>query len=98
MQTVIESSNPARITTTGNNVVVNGAAGLMGIFVSQASGGPTITVYDGVTAVAPSTILVNTFTPIAGSFYPMPFLVSRGINVVIGGTVDATVAWGPVTA
>lgn len=97
MQTVIESVNPARI-AAANNLIVTGAAGLMGIFVSQAATVPTITVYDGVSAAAPATILVNTFTPIAGNFYPMPFFVGRGIFIVLGGAVDATVAWGPVTA
>lgn len=97
MQTVIESANPLR-TNAANNLVVTGAAALMGIFVATASTVPTITVYDGISASAPATILVQTFTPVAGTFYPMPFFVSRGIFVVLGGAVDCTIGWGPVSA
>lgn len=95
MQTVIESCNPKRLVASGG-AAWNGAGGLMGIFVAQASGTPTITVYDG--SSASGTVLVNTFTPVAGTFYPMPFLFSVGCFVAITGTVDCTVALGPVTA
>lgn len=94
MQTVIECGNPARLTASAQ--VMAGAGGLMGIFVAQASAAPTITVYDN--TVGSGTLLVNTFTPSAGVFYPMPFLFAKGCFVVIAGTVDCTVAFGPVTA
>lgn len=96
MQTVIECGIAQRLTAAGGQVV-NGPAGLMGIFVSQASAVPTITVYDG-PSVAGGALLVNTFTPAPGQFYPMPFLVTKGIFVLLSGTVDCTVSWGPVTA
>jgi hypothetical protein len=38
---------------------------------------------------------VNTFTPIGGTFYPMPFACSTGIFVTISGTVDCTVSFIP---
>lgn len=94
MQTVIECANPARLVASGQ--VMAGAGGLMGIFVSQASAAPTIKVWDSLTAAG--AVLVNTFTPIAGTFYPMPFFFSVGLFVTISGTVDCTVGYGPVTA
>jgi hypothetical protein len=62
---------------------------LLGIFVSAASATPTITVYDsnGTATTAP---LIGTFTPVAGTFYPMYLGCSQGHYIVIGGTVTCT--------
>ncbi len=65
---------------------------VLGIFVSAASATPTITVYDDA-ATGTTTKVVDTFTPVASTWYPMPFGVASGINVVIGGTVSATVCF-----
>ena len=94
MQTVIECGAPANLTASAQ--VMAGSGGLMGIFVSQASAAPTIKVWDSLSATGK--VLVNTFTPIAGTFYPMPFLYTLGLFVTISGTVDCTVAYGPVSA
>lgn len=69
-----------------------GAQQLGGIFVSAASATPTITIYDSATTTT-TTKLVDVFTPVAGTWYSMPFTVNSGIYVVISGTVSATVAW-----
>ncbi len=58
---------------------------LSGIFVSQASGSPTLRV------VAGNGTIANTFTPVAGVFYPMPGVYRGGLTVTVGGTVDATI-------
>lgn len=76
---------------TGSGNVVPGDGILGGIFVSAASGTPTITIYDDA-ATGTTTKIVDTFTPVAGQWYPLPFAFSKGLNVVIGGTVSATVA------
>lgn len=93
MQPVIESALPKRLTSS--LAVQSGSGGLMGIFVSAASATPTIAVYDG--SSASGNLIVNTFTPVAGTFYPMPFLFSAGLFVAISGTVDCTVAYGNVS-
>ena len=72
------------------------AAGkLKGIFVSGASGTPTITVYDSAAATTTNTIL-GVFTPAAATSYILPLdgaYARYGIYVVIGGTVTATIIW-----
>lgn len=71
--------------------IKTGPTKLGGIFVTAASVTPTIKIYD-----SPDTsgnVVVNTFTPVAGTWYPLPFNLNVGCNVVIGGTVACTVAW-----
>lgn len=75
--------------TVSANVKV-GQGGMLGIFVSSASATPTITVYDDA-ATGTSTKLVDTFTPVAGTWYPLPFACANGLNVVLGGTISCTV-------
>lgn len=79
---------PKLVTASGNVRATQGA--IIGIWVSAASATPTITVYDDA-ATGTTTKIVDTFTPLASSWYPIPIGVSNGINVVIGGTVSATV-------
>lgn len=79
-----------QITASGNVCAIDGIMG--GIFVSAASATPTITVYDD-PSTGTTTKIVDTFTPVAGTFYPLPFAFSKGLNVVIGGTVSATVGF-----
>lgn len=95
MQTVIECANYTTLTSTGG-LVRSGAGGLMGIFVASASATPTITVFDSLTGTG--TQIVNVFTPVAGTFYPMPFFFGVGCFVLLSGTVTCTVGVGPVTA
>lgn len=65
---------------------------LLGIFVSAASAIPTIAVFDD-SATGTTIKLVDTFTPIAGSWYPLPFQAKKGLNIVVSGTVSATVSF-----
>ena len=80
-----------QITATGNVAPI--ASDLLGVFVSAASGTPTITVYDSATTTTTAPI-VSVFTPVAATYYPIPASASSGIYVVIGGTVSATVFFG----
>ena len=82
---VTESQNYKNITAT--TTVYTGTGGLFGIFVSSASSTPTIKVSDG------AGTLVNTFTPVAATFYPMPGRFNTSLVVTISGTVDCTVFW-----
>lgn len=80
MERVLESGKRLNITAT-NATLSNGY--MMGIFVSQTSG--TIKVEDG------KGVIANTFSPIAGTFYPLPCQYFGTLTVTISGTVDATV-------
>lgn len=64
---------------------------MLGIFVASASATPTIKVWDSTTGSG--AILVNTFTPVAATWYNMPFAFANGLFITISGTVDCTVSW-----
>ena len=85
---VIQSGSYENLSASAN--CASRPAALIGIFVASASSTPTLAVYDSATTTT-ATIIVNTFTPIAGSFYPIPAQANSGIYVVISGTVDCTV-------
>jgi len=71
------------------------AGKLKGVFVSAASSAPTITVYDEASG-GTTKVLLATFTPVAATFYPLGLdgaYANNGLNVVIGGTVKATVIY-----
>lgn len=89
---VIESVQWAHI-TANTNVAASRSGKMFGIFVASASASPTIAVLDGNTSSG--TVMVNTFTPVAGTYYPIPGLFQTGLFVTIGGTVDCTVFWEP---
>lgn len=72
---------------------VNPASGfLVGIFVSAASAAPTITVYDSASTTT-TTKIIDTFTPVAATWYPMALTYSSGCYIVIGGTVSMTAVY-----
>jgi ABC-type nitrate/sulfonate/bicarbonate transport system substrate-binding protein len=86
-------ANYTYITATANIKPMAGK--LKGIFVSAASGTPTITVYDSAAATTTDTIL-GVFTPVAATSYILPLegaYAKNGIYVVISGTVSATVLY-----
>lgn len=78
---------------TASTVVRTGGWQCLGIFVSAASATPTIEVLNAITSGTATCISV--FTPIAGTWYPMPISGGTGITVLIGGTVAATLCWLP---
>ena len=84
---VTEGSRYANLSASA--LVKTGVGSLTGIFVASASSTPTVKIWAAVTAAAP--ILVNTFTPLPGVFYPMPAQFTAGLYVTISGTVDLTV-------
>ena len=86
-------SNYTAITATAQIKV--GAGKLNGIFVSSASSSPTITVYDSSTASNSDPVVLATFIPTANTshnFFQGLYL-NKGIYVVIGGTVSATISY-----
>lgn len=70
-------------------LIQSGSGKLIGIFVASASATPTIKVWDN--TAGSTTVLINTFTPVAGTFYPIPAKFKTGLYVTISGTVDCTV-------
>lgn len=79
-----------QISASGNVCAIDGILG--GIFVSSTTAG-TVTVYDD-PATGTATKIVDTVT-LAVGWNPMPFAFSKGLNIVIGGTMSATVAYTP---
>jgi hypothetical protein len=80
---------------TASKQIKVGQGKLRGIFVSSASATPTITIYDVQSGTA--TTMVGVFTPVGATFYPFGSLdgsfFNQGLNVVLGGTVAATVIY-----
>ena len=86
-------SNYAAISATSQ---VKPAAGkLNGIFVSSASSTPTITVYDSSASSTSDPVVLATFTPTANTMHNFfqGLYTNKGIYVVIGGTVSATISY-----
>ena len=86
-------SNYTAITATTQ--IKREAGKLNGIFVSSASGTPTITVYDSSGSSASDPVVIATYTPTGNTnhnFYPGLY-VNKGIYIVISGTVAATIAY-----
>ena len=90
---VAESAGYKQINASGNVSV--GPTALSGIFVSSATSG-SIAVYDDA-GTGTSTPLVSAFSVSAGQFYRLPFRALKGLNVVVTGTVEATVGFTPET-
>lgn len=89
MNLVFEGENYTNLTSTAT--IKTAAAAdtlrLLGIFVASVGASPTIKVEDGA-----GTTVVNTFTPLAGVFYPMPCRLTTGLKVTINN-VDLTAFW-----
>jgi hypothetical protein len=79
------------VNLSASALVKTGEGNLCGIFVASASSTPTIKVWDNTSAA--TTVLVNTFTPLPGTWYPIPMHFLTGCYVTISGTVDCTVSY-----
>lgn len=82
---VVECGQRKNLTATGT---IAGSGELMGVFVSQNTSS-TLQVADANGNIA------NTFTPIAGTYYPMPCGFTGGLTVTLSGTMDCTVFYSP---
>jgi len=73
-------------------LIKTGAGEVRGIFVASASATPTIKLWDNTSAA--TTVLVNTFTPSAATYYYMGDVrFATGLYITISGTVDCTVLY-----
>lgn len=68
-------------------LVKTGEGHLLGVFCASSSSG-TLKVWDNTSAA--TTVLVNTFSLVAGTWYPLPFRFGVGCYATIGGTADVT--------
>jgi len=73
---------------TASALIKTGQGVLKGIFVASASSTPTIKLWDNTSAA--TTVLVNTFTPVASTYYEIPATFKTGLYITISGTVDCT--------
>lgn len=75
---------------SADTLIKTGPGALKGMFVSAASATPTIKFWDAVTAATPA--LIDTFTPVAATYYPFPGAeFGVGLFADLGGTVTGTV-------
>jgi len=86
-------SNYTAISATAQ--IKRDAGKLNGIFVSSASGTPTITVYDSPATSTSDPVILATFTPTANTMHNFfqGLYFNKGLYVVIGGTVSATISY-----
>lgn len=81
---------------TASDQVKVGISKLKALFVSAASSVPTIAIYNEAQG-GTANVVISTFTPVAGTAYSftggdeLGVSLDKGIYVVIGGTVNATI-------
>lgn len=92
MNPVAEVGVPSVISSSAN--VFKGQCGLLGIFCASASGSPTVAVYDDA-GTGTSNKIVDTFVPVAGTYYKLPAKIGAGVYVAIGATCSLTVFYAP---
>lgn len=80
-----------RINSAGTTLVDPGTAVLLGVFISSAVTGATLTVNDGPNQVA----RVSLTDAMRGQFLQMPFRLNNDLIVVTTGTLDITVDYLP---
>jgi len=88
-QYVIEGGTPTRFSASA--VICTVPAVLLGLFIADASSSPTVSVLNADTSG--SGTVVGTFTPVSGSFYPMPMAMTSGITILCGGSVSGAAIW-----
>ena len=86
MPVVNETGAAVRFTTS--TVLRSGATNLLGIWVSNASSTPTLEVLNATTSGTGT--VVGVFTPVAGTFYPLPGALPTGLVILCGGSVSGT--------
>lgn len=97
--TPVSPTNPLPVTATGGASYINlsasgqvkaSAGTLVGVFVASSSSG-TIKLWDNTSAA--TTVLVNTFSASAATWYPLPFKFGTGCYATLGGTIDCTFSY-----
>lgn len=81
------TSTPRQVSASGN--VAPRPCSIAGVFCSSSTSG-TLTIYDDA-STGTTTKIVDTFSLTGGTWYPLPFTVSNGVNLVVGGAASVTV-------
>jgi hypothetical protein len=95
MEFGIRSCNIASIGYSTGSVLAKSSTGyLAGIMVTAAATTPTLAVYDNNTR-ATGTVIMNTFTPVAGTMYwfGLPVKLYSGLYVYSSGSVICNIAY-----
>lgn len=71
--------------------VANSDGWMLGVFCSSSTAG-SLTLYDD-PATGTTTKIVDTFTLVPGTWYPLPFAYATGLYAVVGGTAAITVGY-----
>ena len=82
------SQTGAPVNKSASGVVATGQCNLLGVFCASSSSG-TLKLWDNASAGS-GTVVVNTFSLTAGTFYPIPASTADGLYATIGGTADVT--------
>lgn len=83
-------NSPTYTNISASTLIKTGVGKLRSIFCASASGTPTVKLWDNTSGA--TTILVNTFTPVAGTYYNFGDVVfGTGLYITIGATCDITV-------
>lgn len=85
----ITTFSPKQISASGN--AVSGDGIMAGVFCSSSTAG-TLTIYDDA-ATGTTTKIVDTFTLVPGTWYPLPFAYANGLNLVLGGAASITLGF-----
>lgn len=75
---------------TADALIKTGRGLLVGIFVASSTS-CTIKLWDNTSAA--TTVLVNTFSASAATWYPLPFVFNTGLYLDVSGTCDVTVSY-----
>jgi WD40 repeat protein len=78
------------VNATDSRLVKTGDGYVLGIFVASSSSG-TIKLWDNTTGA--TTVLVNTFSATAATWYPLPFHFKKGLFITVGGTIDYSISY-----
>jgi hypothetical protein len=73
---------------TASALIQTGVTKLGGIFCASSTSG-TAKVWNN--TAASGTVCVNTFTLVAGTYYPLPAVLNGGCYITIANTADITV-------
>lgn len=86
----LQIGSPKLVAASGNVKV--GQGGVLGIFVSSHTAG-SIALYDDA-ASGTTTKVLDTFLFPGVGWYPLQMTFAAGLNIVVGGTLSATVVLG----
>lgn len=83
---------PVELSASG--LVFSGKGCVGGVFCASSTSG-TLKLWDN--TAASGTVLVNTFTLTAGTWYPLPFQCVNGLYATIANTADVTFGYLPLS-